>query len=209
MMQAIGAAGDATVIARPPWLEPGIIMKLLDAGASASSARWSTRPPMPRRWCAPATTRPRPAQRRPDPGDDGLRAAYIQDANRGGDHARHDRDQAGARECRGDRADPGLGALCIGPWDLAQSLGHPIQMDPTGTEVMAAIDRILRWRQGGRDQGRHALHDARLCESRWRRKGFDFVTLGNDVRMLVLAVFAGTRRVGPASVLGQRCPGSR
>jgi 4-hydroxy-2-oxoheptanedioate aldolase len=33
MMQAINAAGDATVIARPPWLEPGIIMKLLDAGA--------------------------------------------------------------------------------------------------------------------------------------------------------------------------------
>ena len=33
MMQAINAASDATVIARPPWLEPGIIMKLLDAGA--------------------------------------------------------------------------------------------------------------------------------------------------------------------------------
>jgi HpcH/HpaI aldolase/citrate lyase family len=33
MMQAIAAASDATVIARPPWLEPGIIMKLLDAGA--------------------------------------------------------------------------------------------------------------------------------------------------------------------------------
>jgi 4-hydroxy-2-oxoheptanedioate aldolase len=33
MMQAVAAAGDATIIARPPWNEPGIIMKLLDAGA--------------------------------------------------------------------------------------------------------------------------------------------------------------------------------
>ena len=33
MMQGINAASDATVIARPPWNEPGIIMKCLDAGA--------------------------------------------------------------------------------------------------------------------------------------------------------------------------------
>ena len=32
MMQAAGAASDATVLARPPWNEPGIVMKLLDAG---------------------------------------------------------------------------------------------------------------------------------------------------------------------------------
>ena len=32
MLQAM-SAGDATLMARVPWLEPGIIMKLLDAGA--------------------------------------------------------------------------------------------------------------------------------------------------------------------------------
>ena len=32
MLQAL-AASDATPMARVPWLEPGIIMKLLDAGA--------------------------------------------------------------------------------------------------------------------------------------------------------------------------------
>ena len=32
MLQAISAS-DATPMARVPWLEPGIIMKLLDAGA--------------------------------------------------------------------------------------------------------------------------------------------------------------------------------
>ncbi len=37
MLQAISAS-DATPMARVPWLEPGIIMKLLDAGRSASSA---------------------------------------------------------------------------------------------------------------------------------------------------------------------------
>ena len=144
MMQAIGAASDATVVARPPWLEPGIIMKLLDAGA------WGILCPMvnnpddaealvrachyaPRGYRSVGPTRAMMV----------YGPSYIQDANR---HVitlamietreAFDNVEAIART-------PDLTGLYIGPSDLAQSLGYPIQLDPTGAETMAAIERIL------------------------------------------------------------------
>ena len=39
MLQAMRASG-VTPMARVPWLEPGIIMKALDAAPTGSSAQW-------------------------------------------------------------------------------------------------------------------------------------------------------------------------
>jgi 4-hydroxy-2-oxoheptanedioate aldolase len=78
---------------------------------------------------------------------------------------------------------PGLSALYIGPSDLAQSLGHPIKVDPTDPPVLAAIDRILAAaKAAGIKAGMHCMMPdyARQMAAR----GFDFVTLGNDMRML-------------------------
>jgi 4-hydroxy-2-oxoheptanedioate aldolase len=77
---------------------------------------------------------------------------------------------------------PDLTGLYIGPSDLAQSLGHPIQLDPTGAEVMAAIERILAAaKAAGIKAGMHCMMPdyARAMVA----KGFDFVTLGTDLRM--------------------------
>jgi 4-hydroxy-2-oxoheptanedioate aldolase len=87
---------------------------------------------------------------------------------------------------------PDLTGLYIGPSDLAQSLGYPIQLDPTGAEVMAAIERILNAaKAAGIRAGMHCMMPdyARSMVT----KGFDFVTLGNDVRMLTAELAA---RVG-------------
>jgi 4-hydroxy-2-oxoheptanedioate aldolase len=193
MMQAINAAGDATVIARPPWLEPGIIMKLLDAGA------WGILCPMVNtpadaealvRAChyAPRGQRsvgPTRAMLLHGPG-------YIQGANRvvitlAMIETREARDnvEAIART-------PDLDALYIGPSDLAQSLGYPIQVDPTGADVMAAIERILAAaKAAGIKAGMHCMMPDYARQM--AQKGFDFVTLGNDVRMLTAELAA---RVG-------------
>ena len=190
MMQAIGAASDATVIGRPPWLEPGIIMKLLDAGA------WGILCPMvnnpddaealvrachyaPRGYRSVGPTRAMMV----------YGPSYIQDANR---HVitlamietreAFDNVEAIART-------PDLTGLYIGPSDLAQSLGYPIQLDPTGAEVMAAIERILgAAKAAGIKAGMHCMMPdyARAMAA----KGFDFVTLGNDVRMLTAELAA-------------------
>jgi len=41
MLQAISTTATVPIV-RVPWLEPGILMKALDAGAYAVICRWST-----------------------------------------------------------------------------------------------------------------------------------------------------------------------
>jgi 2-keto-3-deoxy-L-rhamnonate aldolase RhmA len=57
MLQAISTT-NTVPITRVPWLEPGIIMKSLDAGAYGIIWRMVTRARTPRRWSAPTATRP-------------------------------------------------------------------------------------------------------------------------------------------------------
>ena len=193
MIQAIEAASDATVIGRPPWNEPGIIMKLLDAGAWGVLCPMINNPDDAEALVRACHYAPR-GQRSVGP----TRAmmvygpSYIQDANR---HVitlamietAQALDNVEAIACT-----PGLSALYIGPSDLAQSLGHPIRMDPTDAPVMAAIDRILAAaKAAGIKAGMHCMMPdyARQMAAH----GFDFVTLGNDARMLTAELAA---RVG-------------
>jgi 4-hydroxy-2-oxoheptanedioate aldolase len=193
MMQAIGAASDATVIARPPWLEPGIIMKLLDAGALGILCPMINTP-------ADAEALVRACHYAPK----GYRSvgptralmvygpSYMQEANQAVVTLAMIETAQALENVEAIARTPGLTALYIGPSDLAQSLGHPIQMDPTDPPVMAAIDRILAAaKAAGIKAGMHCMMPdyARQMAAR----GFDFVTLGNDVRMLTAELAA---RVG-------------
>jgi 4-hydroxy-2-oxoheptanedioate aldolase len=193
MMQAIGAASDATVIARPPWLEPGIIMKLLDAGALGILCPMINTP-------ADAEALVRACHYAPK----GYRSvgptralmvygpSYMQEANHAVVTLAMIETAQALENVEAIARTPGLSALYIGPSDLAQSLGHPIQMDPTDPLVMAAIDRILAAaKAAGIKAGMHCMMPdyARQMAAR----GFDFVTLGNDVRMLTAELAA---RVG-------------
>lgn len=193
MMQAIGAASDATVIARPPWLEPGIIMKLLDAGALGILCPMINTP-------ADAEALVRTCRYAPE----GYRSvgptralmvygpSYMREANQAVVTLAMIETAQALENVEAIARTPGLSALYIGPSDLAQSLGHPIQMDPTDPPVMAAIDRILAAaKAAGIKAGMHCMMPdyARQMAAR----GFDFVTLGNDVRMLTAELAA---RVG-------------
>jgi len=184
MMQAINAAGDATVIVRPPWNEPGIIMKCLDAGA------WGILCPMinnsedakafvgachyaPKGYRSVGPTRAM-SMFGPD---------YIKRAN---DHVMTLAmiETAEAYENAKEIAEtPGLSALYIGPADLAQSLGHPVELDPTSKPMTLAIERIRdAAKAAGKKVGMHCMMPDYAREMADR--GFDFVTLGNDFRML-------------------------
>jgi 4-hydroxy-2-oxoheptanedioate aldolase len=193
MMQAIKAASDATVIARPPWLEPGIIMKLLDAGAwgilcpminNPADAEALVRASMyaPRGYRSVGPTRSMMI----------YGPAYIQEANDVVITLAMIETREALDNVEAIARTPGLSGLYIGPSDLAQSLGYPIRLDPTDEPVMAAIERILAAaKAAGIRAGMHCMMPdyARAMA----RKGFDFVTLGNDVRMLSAEVAA---RVG-------------
>jgi len=184
MMQAINAAGDATVIARPPWNEPGIIMKCLDAGA------WGILCPMinntddAEAFVGACHYAPK-GYRSVGP----IRAMsmfgpdYIERAN---DHvvtlAMIETVEAFENAEKIART-PGLSALYVGPADLAQSLGYPVEMDPTSDEMIKAIEHVRdAAKAAGIKVGMHCMMPAYAKDMASR--GFDFVTLGNDFRML-------------------------
>jgi 4-hydroxy-2-oxoheptanedioate aldolase len=172
------------VIGRPPWNEPGIIMKLLDAGAWGILCPMINNPDDAEALVRACHYAPR-GQRSVGP----TRAmmvygrSYISDANRHVITLAMIETREGLDNVEAIARTPDLTGLYIGPSDLAQSLGLPIQVDSTDPDLMAATDRILQAaKTAGIKAGMHCMMPdfARQMVDR----GFDFVTLGNDVRML-------------------------
>jgi 4-hydroxy-2-oxoheptanedioate aldolase len=186
MLQAI--ATTATIpLARVPWNEPGIIMKMLDAGcygiicpmintraeceAFVGACRY---PPRGYRSFGP------------------LRATLYA----GPDYAAH-ADQLvitmamiETRQAVEHIAEivqtPGLDALYIGPSDLGQSMGLGAKMDPTEPEVVAAIDHVLDTaRRHGIVVGMHT--GSAEYARRMAAKGMQFLTIGSDARLMAAA----------------------
>ncbi|WGF86474.1 HpcH/HpaI aldolase family protein [Marinivivus vitaminiproducens] len=198
MLNAIHTT-DATAIVRVPWLEPGIIMKVLDAGAQGVICPMINTPEDAR--ALVAACRYAPLGRR---SFGPTRALFVHGpdypAQANGDivafamiETRQALDNLDAIV-----ATPGLDALYIGPADLALSLGHQPGLDPTATEVMTAIEQILSAAHGAGLKA--AIHTGEPAYARsMLAKGFDMVTIGSDVRFLAQAGKAtvGTMRGEP------------
>ena len=186
MLQAISTTATAPVV-RVPWLEPGIIMKTLDAGAQAvicpmvnsrdDAARlvqYSHYAPMGSRSFGP------------------IRALLYS----GADYAAHanetivtfamietakaldDLDQIMSVE--------GLDAVYIGPSDLSLSLGCRPVFDDLDPKAQQAVDHILeRAKAHGLVAG---IHNGN-AQSALRRiaQGFQFVTVSSDARLMAAA----------------------
>jgi 4-hydroxy-2-oxoheptanedioate aldolase len=186
MLQAISAC-DATPMARVPWLEPGIIMKLLDAGALGIICPMINTPEEAERFVRYCRYAPQ-GERSFGP----VRAAlvhgsgYVKQAN---DSivtlAMVETSQALARVADIART-PGLTGIYIGPSDLGLSLGYEAKLDQTEPVVMDAIKRILEAaRNGGIRAGIHCLAPAYAREM--LELGFDLVTMGTDIRLFTAA----------------------
>jgi 4-hydroxy-2-oxoheptanedioate aldolase len=186
MLQAI--ATTATIpLARVPWNEPGIIMKMLDAGcfgiicpminthdqceAFVGACRY---PPHGYRSFGP------------------LRAALYA----GADYAAHADElvitmamietRQAVENIEQIVQTPGLDALYIGPSDLGQSLGLGATMDPTEPAVLAAIDHVLDTaRRHGIVVGMHT--GSVEYAQRMAAKGMQFLTIGSDARLMAAA----------------------
>jgi 4-hydroxy-2-oxoheptanedioate aldolase len=183
MLQAIQATPCMPIV-RVPWLEPGVIMKALDAGAQAII-------------CPMVNTR-----------EDAQRLAhYCRYAPQGGRSFGpvraglvHGADYADAAsdntlvfamiETRQalDNLDEicaveGIDAVYIGPSDLSLSLGCRPVFDDVEAPVAQAIDHILaRAHVHGLKAG---VHNGRTDVARARlAKGFDLATVSSDARIL-------------------------
>jgi len=80
----------------------------------------------------------------------------------------------------------GLDAIFVGPSDLGQSLGHGPGMDRGEPEVVEAIERILA---AGREHGLTTgiFTGSPEYASRMAQKGFQFVTISSDARLMASA----------------------
>jgi 4-hydroxy-2-oxoheptanedioate aldolase len=186
LLQAISTTSTVPLV-RVPWLEPGILMKMLDAGAyGVICPMVNTREDAQRlvsyTHYAPQGTR----------SFGPIRALLYG----GADYPQHANDtivtfaMIETRQAL-DNLDAilsveGLDAVYIGPSDLSLSLGCKPQFDDVEPPVAQAIDHILeRAKAHGLVAGIHnGTPESALARM---QKGFQFVTVSTDARLLASA----------------------
>ncbi len=194
MFQAISTT-ETVPMARVPWLEPGIIMKMLDAGAYGVICPMVNSRDEAERFVG--ACRYAPAGYR----SFGPTRAVLY---AGADYAVHANDTvlaiamietAKALDNLDDiLATPGLDAIYVGPSDLSLSLGCTPKLDPTEPRVVEAIETILAAAK------RHGVAPGIHCQSpayagRMIDLGFRLVTLWSDNGLLGAAAQAAVDEV--------------
>jgi 4-hydroxy-2-oxoheptanedioate aldolase len=183
MLQAISTTPTVPIV-RVPWLEPGIIMKTLDAGAygvicpmvntredAQKFVAWTTYAPKGTRSFGPVRALLYGGADYPAHANDTIvRFAMIETAQ-----ALDNLDAILSVE--------GLDAVYVGPSDLSLSLGCKPTFDDVEPKAAQAIDHILeRARAHGLQAG---VHNGRADTARARiAMGYRFVTVSSDARLL-------------------------
>ena len=190
MLQAISTTPTVPVV-RVPWLEAGILMKVLDAGAYGVICPMVNTREDAQRLVAYTHYAPR-GTRSFGP----VRASLYG----GPDYAAHANDTivtfamietAAALDQLDDILSvEGLDAIYVGPSDLSLALGCRPVFDDVDPKAAEAIDHILaRAKHHGVVAGIHnGTTEAALARI---AKGFQFVTVGSDARLMA----AGARQV--------------
>jgi 4-hydroxy-2-oxoheptanedioate aldolase len=190
MLQAISTT-DTVPVVRVPWLEPGILMKTLDAGAYAVicpmvNTREDAQKLVAYTHYAPQGTRSFGPVRATLYGG----ADYFQHANRTiVTFAMIETAQA-IDNLDSILSVEGLDAVYIGPSDLSISLGCKPTFDELEPKAAQAVDHVLaRARHHGIIAGIHnGTPEAALGRI---TKGFQFVTISSDARLIA----AGAQQV--------------
>jgi 4-hydroxy-2-oxoheptanedioate aldolase len=203
MLQAIGTT--ATIpLARVPWREAGIVMKLLDAGALGIICPMINDRAQAEEFVSYCRYAPE-GQRSFGP----TRALLAHGADYGAAAnaqilalAMIETVQA-LDNLESILATPGLDGVYIGPADLALSMGYTPRLDPTEPAVVREIERIIESaRRAGRWVGLHC--GAPAYAKAMIAKGLNFATLLSDARILTMKAVElvqemGSRAEGPKS----------
>jgi 4-hydroxy-2-oxoheptanedioate aldolase len=199
MLQAISTTATVPLV-RVPWLDPAIVMKVLDAGAYGvicpmiNSAEEATAfvaacryPPAGIRSCGPIRANIYG-------GSD-----YIPNANRTIVTMAMIETRPGLDNLDEILAVDGLDAIYVGPADLSLALGCEPRIDPTEKVVVEAIEYIVaRAREKKKVPGIHTESPANA--QKMIQQGFRFVTVGSDVRLLAAKVREVLQAMGRSSL---------
>jgi 4-hydroxy-2-oxoheptanedioate aldolase len=203
MLQAISTTATVPVV-RVPWLEPGILMKTLDAGAYGVICPMVNTREDSQRLVACTRYAPR-GMRSFGP----VRALLYG----GADYPQHADDTIvsfamietaqALDNLEAILSVEGLDAIYIGPSDLSLALGCPPAFDDVAPPVAQAIDHVLeRARAHGVVAGIHnGTPEAALARA---AKGFQFVTVSSDARLMVAGAqqVMGRMRAGAPAAAG-------
>jgi len=198
MLTAI-STGDTAPVVRIPWLDAGIVMRVLDAGAyGVICPMIETAADVE---CFVSATRYPPRGNR---SFGPLRATLYA----GSDYVRHADDtivRFAMIETRRalDNLDDilsveGLDAVYIGPADLSSALGYPPGMDPEEPEVVEAIEHTrAKAAEHGVVAGIHT--GSTSYAKRMIDQGFRFVTVGMDAQLIADGAQAILTRMRPGN----------
>lgn len=194
MLQAISTT-DIVPLARVPWNEPSIAMRLLDAGClglicpminnrfeAENFVKACYYPPIGIRSYGPNRIR--------------LYAGrdYVANANDQTVTLAMIETSSALENLDDILLTPNLVGVYIGPADLSFNLGREPKVDPTDSLVLDTIDRIL---DTAKSQGRvTGIHTGSVeGAQRMIEKGFQFVTLSSDANILSSAVGESISRI--------------
>ena len=184
MLQAL-EPGSATALARVPWLEPGIIMKMLDAGALGIICPMINTAQDAEDFVRYANYAPRGAR---SFGPTRAMMAY------GADYATQSNSQVvtlamiettqAMDNLEAIVATPDLSGVYVGPSDLSLSMGYTPKLDQDEPAVVDAIKNILGTaKKAGLRAGIHCISTD--YAKQMIALGFDLVTIGgSDIRLL-------------------------
>jgi 4-hydroxy-2-oxoheptanedioate aldolase len=184
MLQAISTTRTVPLV-RVPWLDPAIIMKVLDAGAygvicpminsateAAAFVAACRYPPAGIRSCGPIRAN---IYAGPD---------YVANANRTIVTMAMIETRSGLDNLEKILSVEGLDAIYVGPADLSLALGCEPRLDPTERVVVEAIEYIVT--QARTKKIVPGIHtESPVYAQKMIQQGFRFVTVGSDVRLLV------------------------
>lgn len=185
MLQAVSTTATVPMV-RVPWLEPGIVMKSLDAGAygvicpmistaeqAAAFASFCRYPPLGQRSFGPIRGLIYGGPDYPDHANDEILGLAMIET----------RDGLANLEAILDV--PGIDGVYVGPSDLAAGLGKRPGFDPEDPELLAAFETIVKAAKArGRFAGIHTMSPG--YAARMHRLGFDFATIGSDSRLMAM-----------------------
>ena len=210
MLQAISTTATVPIV-RVPWLEPGILMQALDAGAyglicpmvntredAQRLVAWTTYAPRGSRSFGPVRALLYGGADYPQHADKTIvRFAMIETAT-------------ALENLDGILSVEGLDAIYIGPSDLSLALGCRPAFDDLEPKAAEAVEHILaRAKAHGVVAGIH--NGAPEAALKRIAKGFRFVTVGSDARLMAAGarqVVAAMREGAPGQIQSAAAPGA-
>ena len=191
ILQAISTTA-VIPMARVPWNEPGVIMKLLDAGCYGIICPMINTSEQCAAFVGACRYPPR-GYRSYGP----VRATLYG----GDDYAAHADEAIIAMAMIETReavenldailSTPGLDAIYVGPADLSQSFGFAPRLDPEEPRIVAVIDDIVR--QARERNVVAGIHTGSVeYARRMAARGMQLVTIGSDARLMAGAARATT-----------------